>query len=305
MTRRAAVIDIGSKSVKCFVGEKQADGSVSTLLDANDITSLGEGLSRTGRIGAEALERTAQAVGRFAGQAAALGAETVTAVGTMALRSAENSADFIARVKALCGIGVRVLPGEEEARLSYRSVLTGLDMGEGSLVIFDTGGGSTEFIHGRGGALEKQFSIDLGVNRITETFLPDDPVKPGSVDAALTRIRAELMNAGVGGRPERLIGIGGAVTGMSAVKYRLSTYDPDVVHGSVLTLEEVERQLSDFEAKTLEERRRIPGVQPKRADVLLAGACIVKAILERFGAASLTVSDRGLRHGLAWELLSQ
>ncbi len=302
---RVAVIDIGSKSVKCFVGEKRTDGSVSTLLDANDITSLGEGLSRTGRIGADALERTAQAVSRFSGRAEALGAERVEAVGTMALRSAENSADFTARVRALCGLGVQILPGEEEARLSYRSVLTGLDVGNGRLVIFDTGGGSTEFIYGHGGTLEKRFSIDLGVNRITEAYFPDDPVKPGSVDAALSQIRAELMNAGVGGSAERLIGIGGAVTGMSAVKHRLKTYDPAVVHGSVLTSGDVEWQLRDFESKTLEERRQIPGVQPKRADVLLAGACIVKAILDRFGAASLTVSDRGLRHGLAWELLGQ
>ena len=189
--KRVAIIDIGSKSIKFFVGEKQADGTIRTLLDTNDIAALGEGLSKTGRISDEALERNAQSVRNFAEKAKELGADKI-AGGTMALRSAENSADFVARVKELCGVEVQVIPGEEEARLSYLAVLSGLSLQDGELVIFDTGGGSTEFIFGQGTELKNRFSVNLGSNRITEMFFTDDPVKEGSVEAALAQIDKEF-----------------------------------------------------------------------------------------------------------------
>ena len=186
--KKVAIIDIGSKSIKFFVGEKTEDGSIRTILDTNDIAALGEGLSKTGRISEEALERNAQSVTTFAAKARELGAEKIVSVGTMALRSAENSADFVARVKELCDVDVQIIPGEEEARLSYLAVLSGLPLKDGELVIFDTGGGSTEFIFGHGKELKNRFSVNLGSNRITEDFFADDPVKEGSVEKAVAQI---------------------------------------------------------------------------------------------------------------------
>ena len=190
--KKVAIIDIGSKSIKFFVGEKAEDGSIRTILDTNDIAALGEGLSKTGRISDEALERNAQSVATFAAKARDLGAEKIVSVGTMALRSAENSADFVARVKELCDVDVQIIPGEEEARLSYLAVLSGLPLKDGELVIFDTGGGSTEFIFGRGKELKNRFSVNLGSNRITEDFFADDPVKEGSVEKAVAQIDKEF-----------------------------------------------------------------------------------------------------------------
>ena len=186
---KVAIIDIGSKSIKFFVGERTEDGTIRTILDTNDIAALGEGLSKTGRISDEALERNAQSVAAFAAKARELGAEKIVSVGTMALRSAENSADFVARVKELCDVGVQIIPGEEEARLSYLAVLSGLPLQDGDLVIFDTGGGSTEFIFGHGTELKNRFSVNLGSNRITEDFFADDPVKEGSVEKAVAQIQ--------------------------------------------------------------------------------------------------------------------
>lgn len=299
--KKLAVIDIGTNSIKFCVAQKAADGTLDIRKDANDIARLGEGLRETGRISQEALERNAQSVAQFARQAEEMGAETVFAVGTMALRTAKNAQDFIDRVNELCGLTVKVLPGDEEARLAYLAVLSALPIQDGELVIFDTGGGSTEFIFGQGKELDKRFSVNLGAIRITEEYFSDDPVKAGSVEAALKDIKKVFDDAQVQGQPTQLVGMGGTVTSMGAVKHKMTSYDPDVIQGSTLTLQDVDKQIADYSERTLEERRLIPGLQPKRADVILAGACILKDILTRFGAEDLIISDRGLRHGLLFD----
>jgi len=299
-----AVIDVGTNSIKFHAARKKADGSLETVLDKNDIARLGEGLRETGLISPEALERNALSVAAFAEKAKELGA-VPEIVGTMALRTAKNAADFASRVKELTGLDVRIIPGEEEARLSYLAVLSGLPLAGGELVTFDTGGGSTEFVYGRGTEMVRKFSVPLGAVRITEEFFADDPVRPGSVDAAVKEIRSSLTGGGVLGSPEAIVGMGGTVTSLASVKFKMETYDPDVVQGSVLTLAELKDMAAMFASMTLEERKGVTGLQPKRADVILAGTCIVCAILELLGASSFTVSDRGLRHGLAYELFNQ
>lgn len=299
-----AVIDVGTNSIKFHAARKKADGSLETVLDKNDIARLGEGLRETGLISPEALERNALSVAAFAEKAKELGA-VPEIVGTMALRTAKNAADFASRVKELTGLDVRIIPGEEEARLSYLAVLSGLPLAGGELVTFDTGGGSTEFVYGRGTEMVRKFSVPLGAVRITEEFFADDPVRPGSVDAAVKEIRSSLTGGGVLGSPEAIVGMGGTVTSLASVKFKMETYDPDVVQGSVLTLAELKDMAAMFASMTLEERKGVTGLQPKRADVILAGTCIVCAILELLGASSFTVSDRGLRHGLAYELFSK
>ncbi|HPF84871.1 MAG TPA: Ppx/GppA phosphatase family protein [Aminivibrio sp.] len=296
-----AVIDVGTNSIKFHAAKKKADGSLETVLDQNDIARLGEGLRETGLIAPEALERNALSVAAFAEKAKELGA-VPEIVGTMALRTARNADAFVKRVKELTGLDLKVIPGEEEARLSYLAVLSGLPLDGGDLVTFDTGGGSTEFVYGRGAEMLRKFSVPLGAVRITEEFFADDPVRKGSVDAAMEEIRKSLTGGGVLGSPEVIVGMGGTVTSLASVKFKMETYDPDVVQGSVLTLAELKEMAAMFASMTLEERKGVTGLQPKRADVILAGTCIVCAILELLGASSFTVSDRGLRHGLAYEL---
>lgn len=303
--KRVGIIDIGSNSIKFFVGEKCEDGTIKTIIDKNDIARLGEGLRETGRISDEALERNAQSVAAFAAEAKANGADQIVSVGTMALRSAANSADFVARVKELCGVEVQVIPGEEEARLSYLAILSGMPVPDGDLIIFDTGGGSTEFIFGKGTELVKRFSVDLGAIRITEKFFGEDPVAEGSVEAAVAEIDKEFAAAGVEGKPVKLVGMGGTVTSMGAVKHKMVKYDPNVIQGSTLSRADIDEQIAEYSKRTIEQRRELPGLQPKRADVILAGACILKDITARLGVDELTISDRGLRHGLAFDLFSK
>ena len=296
-----AVIDVGTNSIKFHVAKQMDDGTLGTVVDENDIARLGEGLRETGLIAPEPLERNAQSVAAFVARARSLGAEKPEIVGTMALRTAKNADAFIARVKDLSGATLRVIGGEEEARLSYLAVMSGLPVGDGELVTFDTGGGSTEFVYGKGASMLRKFSVTLGAVRITEEFFREDPVLPGSVDRASAEIVKSLKEGGVSGRTDFLVGMGGTVTSLASVKFRMAVYDPDIVQGSTLTLDEINAQIADYAGKTLEQRRAIVGLQPKRADVILAGACIVRAICELLGVASFTVSDRGLRHGLVYE----
>ena len=303
---RKAIIDIGSNSIKFFVGELAADRTIKTVLDTNDIARLGEGLDSTGAISPEAMERNVASVAAFAKQAKELGADQIVSVGTMALRKASNSAEFVKKVKKTCGIEVQIIPGEEEARLSYLAILSGLPLEkDADLVVFDTGGGSTEFIYGKGTQMVKRFSVNLGAVRITENYLKADPVSPADVQAAIAQIDKEFKEAGVNGKPAQLVGMGGTVTSMGAVKHKMVKYDPSVIQGSRLTKKDIEEQIEEYSKRTVEQRKELPGLQPKRADVILAGACILKVITDRLGADGLTISDRGLRHGLAFDLFQK
>ena len=303
MTQRKAIVDVGTNSIKFCLAEGTGAGGYKVVKDVNDITRLGEGLKDTGRIGAEALERNARSVANFVGEAKAAGADEIVAVGTMALRVAENAADFIARVKELCGVELRVLSGEEEAQLSYVAVMSGIKgAAETDLMTMDTGGGSTEFVFGKAGRLVRKFSLNVGAVRFTEQYLAAMPVAADKLAEAQAAIAKELTNGGVAGPVAFLVGMGGTVTSMASVKHQMARYDPDAIQGSTLSLDDVNAQITDYAAKTLEQRREIVGLQPKRADVILAGACIVKAVLELTGAREMTVSDRSLRHGLLFQL---
>ena len=302
--KRIAIIDIGSNSIKFLVGERRPDGTVATLADHSAPVRLGEGLWKSGVLSDAAMERNAAAVARFAALAREKGAEEILCVGTMAVRSAANSVDFLRLVRERCGLSVRVISGEEEARLSYLAVLSGMPMDDDGALVFDTGGGSTEFIFGRGREVLRRFSLNLGAIRITERFFRADPVERRSVETALQTIAAELTAAGLGKQSCRVVGIGGTVTTMGAVRHRLERYDPAVIQGSLLRMEEVKRQIALYSGLTIPQRRELPGLPSKRADVILGGACIVQSILDCLGMKELTISDRGMRHGLAWELLN-
>jgi exopolyphosphatase/guanosine-5'-triphosphate,3'-diphosphate pyrophosphatase len=220
------------------------------------------------------------------------------AVGTAGLRIARNRDQVIAAIRARTGVTVEVISGEEESRLAYLAARAGLAATESSLVVFDTGGGSSQFTFGRGPQVEERFSVNVGAVRYTEQFGLAGAVAPEVLGAALAAIAADL--ARIDGRPppDALVAMGGAVTNMTAVKLEMATYDPDLVQGTVLDRAELDRQIELYRSRDADARRGIVGLQPKRAEVILAGACIVWTVMDKLGQQSLTVSDRGLRHGL-------
>jgi exopolyphosphatase/guanosine-5'-triphosphate,3'-diphosphate pyrophosphatase len=299
--RRYAVIDVGTNSVKFHVGERGLDGAWRTVADRAEVTRLGEGLDAEGRLGAEPIARTAAAIEEMVQEARRDGVEEIAAVGTAWMRAAANSAELVAAVRERDGVDVGVVSGDDEARLAYQGVLSALDVGDGAVVVFDTGGGSSQFTFGRGEDVEERFSVPVGAARFTERFGLDGPVSDETLADARAAIAADLSRLDGRRAAEAVVGMGGAVTNLAAVRHELAAYDAAVVQGSVLEAAEIDRQIELYRTRTADERRGIVGLQPKRAEVILAGACIVRTVLERLGASSLTVSDRGLRHGLIRE----
>jgi exopolyphosphatase / guanosine-5'-triphosphate,3'-diphosphate pyrophosphatase len=295
---RYAVIDVGTNSVKFNISERRPEGTWQTLVDRAEITRLGEGLEKTGEISGEAMTRTVSAIAAMASEARDAGVSAIAAVGTMGMRMARNSQQFIDSVEQSCGVRSEIIPGEEEGRLAYLAVKAGLGLAEGSLAIFDTGGGSTQFTFGHGSAVEERFSLNVGAVRFTERYGLAGVISQEQLHAAIDAIASELTRIDARPTPDTLVGMGGAITNIAAVKHQLAKYDPDVIQGSVIERAEVERQIELYRSRALEERRAIVGLQPKRADVILAGACIVKIVMDKLGEDRLSVSDRGLRHGL-------
>ncbi|MBN1948181.1 MAG: Ppx/GppA family phosphatase [Candidatus Cloacimonetes bacterium] len=294
---RYVILDIGTNSIKFYLAEI-AGKNLQVIQDKNNITRLGEGLQKTGVISEEAITRNLQALKNFRNTALENDAKAITAVGTMCLRAAGNAADFIERVKLETGIEIEVIDGREEARLSYLAVQSTLGDGSGKVLVFDTGGGSTEFILGEGRQLQQRFSLNIGAVHPTEEFLVSDPVTQAELDAMLYFISDFFREHDLGEKIDYLVGVGGTVTTMASVMHKLAVYDPEIVQGSIMTRQELLRQMDLYRSLTIAERREITGLQAKRADIILAGTGIVKIIMDLYGKDKFTISDRGLRHGL-------
>lgn len=298
---RYAVIDVGTNSVKFHLAERTVDGSFRTLVDRAEATRLGEGLEPGGTIEPAALGRTADAVGSMVAEAKRRDAAVIAAVGTAAFRMAANRDAAVAAIEARTGVRVEVIPGEEEARLAYLAARSGLGPMAGSLVVFETGGGSSQFTFGHDTTVDERFSVEVGAVRYTGRFGLDGAVSPEVLREAMRQISADLSRLDGRAVPDALAAMGGAVTNLAAVRHRLAPYDPGVVRGTVLDRREVDRQVELYRSRDAYERRSIVGLQPERAEVILAGACIVRTVMEKLGKDALTVSDRGLRHGVLIE----
>ncbi len=221
------------------------------------------------------------------------------------MRDARNSAEVRARILNKLGIEIRVISGAEEAAYSFLAVQRGLSPLGRELLVIDIGGGSTEFIFGNDDGVTRAASIDVGSVRLTERYLHADPVHAAefaamaaAVDVALAPIAAAFSSQG---SSLTLVGIAGTFTTLAAIEKRLARYSHSQVHGSVLTLAEVKRQVALLQEKSIAQRKEIVGLEPKRADVIFAGAYLIEKIMERFGASQVVVSDQGVRYGLLHE----
>ena len=299
---RYAVIDAGTNSTKFHLAELDLDGGAwRTVVDRAVVTRLGEGLEATGEIGAEPLDRTAQAIGEMADEARRLDVRAIAAGGTAGLRIATNQADVVERLRNRSGLSLEVISGEDEGRLAYLAVSTGIGLGAGAIAVFDTGGGSSQFTFGHGPVVAERFSLDVGAVRFTERYGLAQQASADVVAEAMAAIAAELGRLDGRPRPEAVVAMGGAVTNLAAVRHGLTTYDPEVIQGTVLDRAEIDRQIELYRGLDADGRRQIPGLQPARAEVILAGACIVRTIMDKLGCDTVTVSDRGLRHGVLHE----
>ncbi len=310
MPTRVAAIDVGTNTVLLLVAEDGPHGPVA-LAERAEITRLGRGVDATGRLDPAAIAETARVLGAYAAEARALGAVAIDCVATSAARDAANGADFFAAVRAAAGLTPRIISGDEEARLVYASAWRDFGAGRagaGGLAVLDVGGGSTEFTFGDEEAPRGRRSLQVGAVRLTERHVTADPIDAATL-ATLRRAAGEALRPlagmdGGGRRGGRLVGVAGTVTTLAAVDQALPAYDAERVHGASLSLARVEALVTRLAALPLAERARLPGMEPKRADVIVAGAVVVAVAMALTGFEALTVSDRGVRWGLVHERLA-
>lgn len=299
-----AAIDVGTNSVKLQVARLVDDRIVKVLEDRSVVTRLGRGVSETRRIRPEAAEATLKVLHDYRALAARRGAEKVFAVGTEALRVAGNAAEFRRRFELELGVPLKVISGAEEARLSFFGATAGRE--EDSLGAIDIGGGSTELMHGTPGRLSIAKSAPIGVVVLTERFLKSDPPAPKELAAlrraargALSELPSKLLDR-IAQEPT-MLGIGGTCANLGSIYSSRKDPRPRTIHNLHLSIEVVERLLDRLAGLKLADRRRVEGLSPDRADVILAGAAILLEAMELLKMPTFTVSLNGIRRGLLLE----
>lgn len=303
-TRRVASIDIGTNSVRVLLAEVGPAGALRTRLRQGTITRLGQGMVATGAISDEACARTIEAVRNFVEEAEYGGAQDIVITGTSAFREASNGASVAMAIGEAVGYDVRILSGEEEARMVYSAVAGARS---GPCVVIDIGGGSTEVIaHDRDAWWVR--SMQLGAVSATEQFLAVDPPTEEEHAALREHVEGALTRHLAGFQPPagaQVFGVGGTVTALAAVHKGLVRYDPAAIEGEVIPLVRMRDIAETLWRIPLGDRQTIPGVNTGRADIILAGSTILLALLARLGVQSLTASTRGLRYGILYDLLSR
>ncbi|HTQ07698.1 MAG TPA: Ppx/GppA phosphatase family protein [Polyangiaceae bacterium] len=301
---RVATLDIGTNSVLLLIAEATAEGP-RAVLERATITRLGEGVDRTRTLAPAARARTLECLAGYADDMRRLGVVACRAVGTSALRDAAGGGDFTREAEAVLGVAPQVIAGEREAALTFRGALSGLSA-RGPVTVFDVGGGSTEIVNGTrdGGArVDAAVSLDIGSVRLFERHVRSDPATPDELARVRADIDGALAAAPRATGPRVLVGVAGTVTTLAAVALELDSYDPARVHGSVLALARVEELAQRLGALPLAARKTLRGLEPKRADVIVVGSLIVERVMHFMRASELVVSDRGVRWGLAEELV--
>ena len=301
---RVAAIDCGTNSIRLLVADLTGDRLVD-VVRRMEIVRLGQGVDRTGRLAPAALERTRVALADYTAQIRALGVSRIRMCATSASRDAANASDFTEMVVTTLGVAPEVVTGDEEARLSYTGAVRGL-VAPAPYLIVDIGGGSTEFVTGSSPAgPDAAISVDIGCVRMTERHLHTHPPTSDEVVAATADIEAAVDRAleAVPGRSAKtLVGLAGSVTTVVGIALGLKEYDPERIHHAQTAYDDVAAVTADLLSKTPEQRMEIPIMHPGRADVIGAGALVLRIIMERAQMPAVIASEHDILDGIAWSL---
>jgi len=303
---RVAAIDIGTNSIRLLVADVSeqagAAGVVETVARAGEVCRLGRGLGQAGTIEEGLAQRAGSLAAEFARRARSLGARHIVVGATAAIRDARNGPEVAAIVGRRSGLRVRVLTGDDEARLVYRSVVLGLGRAaaRSACVVFDIGGGSTEVVSGVGPTVGRWTSLPLGAVSLTERHLRSDPPASHEVEDLQSDATRVIMHqcALMPDRVPLLAGVGGTVTVLASLDRELETYEPSQIEGWCIRRERLQGLVDRLVQARHDERKVLPIVGEGRADIVAAGALVVALLVERFPSAGLVCSTQGLRYGL-------
>jgi exopolyphosphatase/guanosine-5'-triphosphate,3'-diphosphate pyrophosphatase len=305
---RLAAIDVGTNTIRLLIGEPDGRGGYRPVVGAQEITRLGQGLLPDRTLQPEPMRRSLEVLARFRRLCADQGVAAIAAGGTSALREARNRDEFLSRARREADLEIALISGEEEARLTLLGIRAALNPPPHSMLMLDIGGGSTELLLADGPRILGLVSTGLGAVKLTETYLTGDPPTPAQLDAAgratderLARVRRAELPAWAGS--PAFVGTAGTITTLAAVDLALDVYDPARVNGHRLTRERVAGLLTDLARMPLSRRRQVRGLEPARADIIVAGTLICLSALRTLAFPALTVSDGGLREGMLLDLL--
>jgi len=299
--RRIAAIDIGSNSIRQIIADVHADGTIEVVDEMKAHPRLGKGIDETKALAPEQMNAAVEALTRMATLAKQQGAQRVEAVATSAVRDAENAELFLARVKQATNLRIRVLKGEDEARLCFRSALAHFDLGKGRNVVMDIGGGSLELALSAEGVVDRLTSLPLGALRLTERYRPDSPGRLAKLRKHVRKSIKPILK-GSDWRGARVIGSGGTFTNLAGLYLtRQGIFSAKSVQGTKIPRVDVEHILDWLAAMDEDERRATPGLNPDRADIIVAGVAVIAEVLSRVDAREIEVSRYGIREGLLLE----
>lgn len=302
---RLAAVDIGTNSIRLVVAEIQPDGTYRVLDEDREMTRLGGGLYSTGRLADGPIEASLQTLGRMKAIAEGFAVQEFRAIATSAVREAANGRDFVREAWRRWRLRVEVVSAEEEAKLVFKSVARHYDLDDRLTAIADIGGGSAEIILAAGGVIEQLHSLPLGAVRLTERYVKSDPLKTRHWKALRNVIDQEIEHA-VGTPPfaaEVMIGSGGTFTNLADMAQAERDGRITQVREFSLSRAEVVRLLDRLRETPLELRRLIPGLNPKRADIIIAGAAVVARLTKHLGTMRVLVNDRGIRDGVLLSMM--
>ena len=298
---KIGTIDIGTNSMRLLIADYK-NNKIENRKKYINITRIGQGVDDKGYITEEALERNLNALKEFADKCIEEKCEKVYCMGTSALRDSKNGQDFVNRAKELTNIDVKIICGEEESNLGFMGVLEGAGGDKSNyILVLDIGGGSTEFIVGNEDGIKFCKSENVGALRMTEKFITTDPISDeefNKMSDFIEKTISSTLDKIKGMHVSKLVGIGGAITSLSAMNQQLEVYSMEKVHNSVVTKKDLEKILQNLKKMTLSDKKTIKGLQPKRADIITSGVKILHIVMEKLEIEKIMISEYDNLEGL-------
>jgi exopolyphosphatase / guanosine-5'-triphosphate,3'-diphosphate pyrophosphatase len=292
---RVAAVDLGTNSTRLLVADVDGDERIDEVVRLLTITRLGEGVDERRKLLPVPIARVRNALADYGRELEAHGAERTLAIGTSAIRDAENGEAFLGEIEWSYGFATRMLDGDEEAALMLRGVATGRDAALEDTLVVDIGGGSTELVLSANGGPPASTSIDVGCVRVTERFLGSDPPSAEELREASAFVRSLLPQYDA----RAAIGVAGTVTTLATLDLGDEEYDPQRTHGHRIPRASLDEQLGRLARMTTAERERVPGIEAGRAPVIVAGLVVLREILDAYELDEIEVSERDILHGAA------
>ena len=302
---RLAGVDIGTLTCRLLIADLSPGGRLREVRSDRRILRLGEGVDQTKQLSGAAMDRVLQCLKEWQEMIDASSVDATAVVATSAVRDAANRDVFLDRVKCEAGFEVELLSGEEEARRTLLGIRSGLPVGVIDLLALDIGGGSTEFILDRPGQNPVVHSIDIGVVRLCERILHHDPPSDEKIQQARAWIARETKAAVAGMsncQTATFVGTAGTITSLAAMAQKLTVYEPARIHNYTLKLDTIRELEQTLLSRKKADRAGLPGLEKGREEVIVAGAIIIRTIMETLGMSAVLVSDLGLREGVLIDL---